>query len=166
MSVQGKLSTYPIQELAPIICEFLSQGKNVIVPARGNSMRPLVRNERDNIVLTAYKGERLNVGDAVFYRRQGGAYVLHRIVDVDEDGRFTLMGDNQSVPEKRIRAEQIIALPVAFIRGNKTVSCDSVVYKRYVKFWTGSVFFRKLHQKLFYLTIKIKSKIKRIFMGV
>lgn len=155
-----------MQELAPIICELLTQGKNVIVPARGNSMRPLVRNERDNIVLTAYNGERLGVGDAVFYRRQGGVYVLHRIVTVEGDGSFTLMGDNQSAPEKGIRAEQIIALPVAFIRGNKNVSCSSAGYKRYVKFWTGSVFFRKLHQKLFYLSVRVKSKIKRMFTGI
>lgn len=161
MCSENILSSYPMHQLAPIICEFLARGKNVIVPAKGNSMRPLLRNRKDSIVLTAYKGEPLFVGDAVFYKRSNGGYVLHRIVSLHENGSFTLMGDNQCQSESGITAEQIIAVPIAFIRGEKKILCSSVGYKRYVNFWTGSTFFRKLHMKLFFLLVRIKSKIKK-----
>ncbi len=166
MSSENKLSSYPMHKLAPIICEFLARGKNVIVPAKGNSMRPLLRNQKDSIVLTSYKGEPLCVGDAVFYRRSNGGYVLHRIVSLHQDGSFTLMGDNQCQPEKGITAEQIIAVPTAFIRGKKNILCSSVAYKKYVNFWTGSTFFRKLHMKLFFLLARIKSRIKNLIKAI
>lgn len=165
MGKESRMNSYPMQQLAPIICEFLELGKDVIVPARGNSMRPLVRDIKDSIVLTAYKGEPLSAGDAVFYRRDNGIYVLHRIVALQAGG-FTLMGDNQGIPEEGIRAEQIIAVPTAFIRRNKTVSCSSSGYKRYVRFWTKSIFFRKLHHRLFYLWVRIKIKLKRMLSGI
>ena len=149
-----------MEQLAPLICELLDMGKKVIVPARGNSMIPLVRNQKDSIVLKAFDGKDLGVGDAVFYKRTSGQYVLHRIVEVADDGSFTIMGDGLLVCESGIRKENIIAVPFAFIRKNRYIYCASRAYKKYAEFWAGSVFWRKLNIKLWNLKIKISSKLR------
>ncbi len=156
----GKLNTYSMQELAPIICEFLEQGKKVKILAKGNSMLPLLRNMKDKIVLTAARGDDCSVGDAVFYRRATGHYVLHRIVGIGDDGSFILMGDGQSEAETGIKACQILAKPVEFYRGSRCISCSSLGYRIYSKIWTKAVFLRSL-QRLFY---KLKSRIYQKFV--
>ncbi|MBQ5910417.1 MAG: S24/S26 family peptidase [Clostridia bacterium] len=158
-----KQNLYSMEELVPVMTSFFAEGKKVMVTAVGNSMLPLIRNRKDSIVLTAYEGSQLNIGDMVFYKRKDGKYVLHRIVDVAQDGSFIILGDNQTVTEKGIKKDQIIALPTAIIRGKKTVSVTSGEYLRYKKIWTRSVVLRKLHEKYFNLKNRIVKKFKRTF---
>ena len=44
----------------------------------------------------------------VFYRRDDGRYVMHRIYRAEKDGTYTIIGDAQTYPERGIRAEQIV----------------------------------------------------------
>ncbi len=148
-------SLYTMEELFPVISSFFDEDKKVIITAVGNSMRPLLRHKKDGIVLEKYEGQPLQTGDMVFYKRESGRYVLHRIVGIDEGGSFTMLGDHQTEAEKGIRKEQVLAVPTAVIRGKKTIPLASKGYQRYAKFWTKSVFFRKLNIKLFGLKIKI-----------
>ena len=148
-------SIYTMEELFPVISSFFDEDKKVIITAVGNSMRPLLRHKKDGIVLEKYKGQPLQTGDMAFYKRETGRYVLHRIVGIDENGSFTMLGDHQTEAEKGIREEQILALPTAIIRGKRTISLTSKGYQRYARFWSKSVFFRKLNIKLFLLKVKI-----------
>lgn len=144
----------------PIINSFFDENKKVIITASGNSMRPLIRHKTDGIVLEKYKGQQLSVGDLAFYKRDNNQYVLHRIVDVDKNGDFVMLGDNQIETEAGIRSNQIIAVPTAIIRKNKTISVNSARYKSYSKFWTKSKFFRRLNILLFRIKIKIAKIVK------
>ncbi len=162
MKKENKLNSYSMQELAPVICEFLGQGKKVIIRAKGNSMLPLIRNLKDRVVLSSCRGEDCSVGDAVMYRRQNGQYVLHRIVGKAQDGSFVFMGDGQTQPEEGIKPEQIIAKTDAIYRAERYISCQSPSYKKYASFWAKSTYCRKLYLKQFSLRQKIKQKIKKI----
>ena len=73
--------------------------------------------------------------DAIpFYRRNDGAFVLHRKVGEDENG-YVMCGDNQWVREHGITDKNIIG-EVAFItRKGKTFSVGSRRYRLYVKLW-------------------------------
>ena len=155
-----KNSIYKLEELIPAINSFFDENKKVIITAVGNSMRPLIRHKRDGIVLEKHTGQPLSVGDLAFYKRESGQYVLHRIVATDENGNFTMLGDNQTEREVGIRVDQIIAIPTDIIRGNKTISVKSARYLRYSKFWTKSVCCRKLNIILFNLRVKIARIIK------
>ena len=148
-------SFYTMEELFPVISSFFDEDKKVIITAVGNSMRPLLRHKKDGIVLEKYKGQPLKTGDMAFYRRETGRYVLHRIVGIDQDGSFTMLGDHQTEAEKGISKEQILALPTAIIRGKRIIPLTSRGYQRYAGFWSKSVFFRKINIKLFLLKIKI-----------
>ena len=155
-----KNSIYTMQALVPLVDSFFEENKKVIITAVGNSMRPLIRHSKDGIILERYKGHKLSCGDMVFYKRDNNRYVLHRIVDIDDNGNFTMLGDNQTEKEAGIRPDQIFAVPTAVIRGNKTVSVKSAGYKCYAKFWTKSKVFRRLSIFLFEQKIKIARIIK------
>ena len=114
-----------LEELLPIIEEKLSAGGTVVLPITGTSMLPLLV---AGAVLPLEK-------DAIpFYRRNDGAFVLHRKVGEDENG-YVMCGDNQWVMEHGITDKNIIG-EVAFItRKGKTFSVSSRRYRLYVKLW-------------------------------
>lgn len=157
-----KRISYKVQELVPVMLDLFAKGKKVIISATGNSMAPLIRNKKDSIVLSAYKGENLGVGDMVFYKRKNGRYVLHRIVDIASDGKFIMLGDNQIKMEETVDIKQIVALPVAVIRGEKEVSLTSDGYKLYTKLWKKKSLIRIAYIKLFAFKIKLSRLIKKI----
>lgn len=155
-----KQNLYTMEDLVPVMNSFFSEGKKVMVTAVGNSMLPLIRNQKDAVVLEGYNGGELNIGDMVFFKRYDGKYVLHRIVGVCEDGSFVIQGDNQLITDSGVKKEHIIAVPTAVIRGKKTVSVHSKEYLRYKKIWTHSRVLRKLFIASFNLKIKVKRMIK------
>ncbi len=159
-----KLVGYPMKELVPLITDLLKDGKDVIITARGNSMRPMVKNLRDALILTSYKGN-AEVGDVILYKRESGAFVLHRIVDKSEDGSYVLMGDFQLVREEGIKESQILASLSGYIRKGRTVLCSSKRYQRYKNRWTGSKTRRKLYIKLIGLGTYTKAVLKKLFHG-
>lgn len=101
-----------LEELLPIIEEKLSAGGTVVLPITGTSMLPLLVAGRDKVTL---KSAVLPLEkDAIpFYRRDDGAFVLHRKVGEDENG-YVMCGDNQWVREHGITDKNIIG-EVAFI---------------------------------------------------
>jgi len=75
------------------ISDILEKNGEVVLKAKGNSMRPFIRNEIDSVVLI--KPGNVVVGDVVLANvgtSQKHHYVLHRIFKMDGD-RVTLMGD-------------------------------------------------------------------------
>ena len=89
-----------IEEIAAIIREQVALGQSVELPPRGISMRPLIREGRDSVILSPVSG-RLKKYDIPFYRRHDGTYVLHRVVGFDKGG-YIMCGDNQFVREHGI----------------------------------------------------------------
>jgi len=71
------------------VAQLLSEGREVVMVPKGNSMRPFIRGEVDSVRLQRH--DALRVGDIVL-AHFGGRYVMHRIYDI-EDGQITLMGD-------------------------------------------------------------------------
>ena len=70
----------------------LAEGREVQIRMKGHSMRPLLRSERDQVVLTPCADPaRLQPGDVVLFRCCG-RHILHRIVRRDGE-RLTLAGD-------------------------------------------------------------------------
>ncbi len=158
MDMVKKLAGYPMKEIVPLIKELIAEDKAVILTARGSSMRPMVKNMRDAVILSAYKGD-VSVGDVILYERESGAFVLHRVVEICEDDTLVLMGDFQYMPEKGIRKTQIIAVLSGIVRKGKEISCASREYQRYSRFWTKSRLVRRLHMKI----INLGAGAKRIF---
>ena len=128
-----------LDEIYPIIKEKIDNNGTVQLPITGTSMIPLLVWGRDSVELI--KCEDAQKYDIIFYRRDNGQFVLHRIVDKDENG-FILCGDNQWVKEFGIQDRHIIGIVKSITRKNKTFSVDKLSYKLYVKLWTLILPFR------------------------
>lgn len=133
-----------LEELMPLIRESLSQGKSVRFSPRGTSMLPMLRQGKDQIILSPIR-EKLHRFDLPFYQREDGQYVLHRIVKAGET--YTCMGDNQFVMESGIRHDQIIAVATGFVRGDKEHSVKEFSYKCYCRFWYYSRHLRQFWRR-------------------
>ncbi len=123
-----------LQDLSPIMEECIADGSEVILTITGNSMRPLLRHRRDQVVLKKADKAMLQVGDVPLYRRENGQFVLHRIVGISVSS-YTMCGDRQKEKENGIPAKSIVAVATGFYRRGKYLSCDNFWYKLYVKVW-------------------------------
>ena len=153
-----------LDDVIEILKEKLDSGGSVTFTPNGTSMEPMLRDGKDIVVLQKPKG-RLHLFDVALYRRDSGIYVLHRVLDFDKEGGYTMCGDNQFVREKGIRDDQIIAVLTAFHRKGKPYTVYSVRYRCYVNFWYYTRIPRHYYQasksrfmKLFGITPKKKKK--------
>lgn len=121
-----------LEQLMPLIEEYLAQGKPVKFSPRGISMLPMLRQGVDSVILESHKGV-LRKYDIPLYRRDDGCFVLHRVVKVGKT--YTCIGDNQFVLEKGIRQDQIIAIVTGFYRGTKYYSVNNMGYLLYSRVW-------------------------------
>lgn len=112
------------EELFPIIEETIKKGNSFSFCAFGCSMLPFIRNGKDTVTLGPVR-EPLAKNDIIFYRRENGQFVLHRIVKVCPDGSFSLCGDNQYSIEKGITCDRIIARLDRLQRNGKDVALNS-----------------------------------------
>ena len=122
-----------IAEYDSIIREVLESGGEFRMYPHGTSMRPLLRQGIDSVVL-----EQLNrapkKNDILFYQRQDGSYILHRVWEVTDTG-LTLVGDNQRMLEYGVTEEQIIGYVTRIYRGEKEINCDDLGYRMYLWLW-------------------------------
>ena len=99
----------------------------------GFSMRPMLRNRRDRVVIRATDGKRLSKWDLPLYKRSDGKYILHRVIEV-RDGYYVIRGDNTYAKEK-VTDEQIVGVMTEFYRGKRHVLATNRGYRRYAAFW-------------------------------
>ena len=130
-----------LNDVIPLIKEKLDDGGRVNFSPRGISMLPLLVEGRDSVTLIS-PPERLKRFDVALYQREGGQYVLHRVVRIGET--YTFIGDNQFVLEPGIAHSQIIAVCTAFTRKGKTIDANSLSCRLYAIFWHYSRFPRRV----------------------
>ena len=129
-----------LKEIYPDIKEKIDNGGTVKLPITGISMRPLLVWGRDTVDIV--KCKKAKKGDIIFYLRDNGQFVLHRIVGVDDKG-YILCGDNQWVLEYGIQDKHIIGIVNSITRKGKTFDMTNVPYRMYSSFWMGILPIRK-----------------------
>ncbi|WP_303805043.1 S24/S26 family peptidase [Ruminococcus flavefaciens] len=113
--------------------EQLAQNGKLIYTNKGDSMMPLIKQDRDLLIIEPAIG-RLKKYDVPMYKRDSGQYVLHRILKVREDD-YVICGDNRWVKEYGIQDRHIIGVLTAVVRDGKEISVNSWKYKLYVHLW-------------------------------
>ena len=117
----------------------LSQNGKIIRTNVGVSMMPLLRQNRDVMIIERPSG-RLKKYDVPLYKR-GEQYVLHRVIKVHEDS-YDIIGDNCVNIERGIKDSQIIGVLTGVIRDGKTVTVDDPTYKIYYHLWCDFLYLR------------------------
>ncbi len=123
----------------------LDSGGEFRIYPKGTSMLPLIRAGLDSVSL-AKPSDSLRRGDIVFYLRDSGEYVLHRIIKA-ENGFYTLCGDNQLAPESGIENRHIIGVVAKIYRGDKLLPVNSLCCRIYSAMWQ-SFFVRRVYFRL------------------
>ena len=113
--------------------EQLAQNGKLIYTNKGDSMMPLIKQDRDLLIIEPVHG-RLKKYDVPLYKRDNGQYVLHRILKVREQG-YVICGDNRWAKEYGITDKHIIGVLTAVIRDGKEIPVNDRKYKLYVHLW-------------------------------
>ena len=118
--------------------DLLERDGRLVYTNKGVSMMPLLREDRDLMVIEKKGPGPCRKYDAVLFRRPGlegrGAYVLHRILRCNADGSYWIVGDNCCSGET-VREEQILGVLRAVVRDGKTVPVTAPLYRLYVHLW-------------------------------
>ena len=139
--------------------EIEKSGAIAFVPG-GNSMWPTLKNRGQSVIVRKKDG-RLKKYDVAFYLRDNGSFVLHRVMEVVEDG-YTMLGDSQYNLEP-VREEQVFGVLEGFYHGKKYITVDNPRYIKKVEKWFSRKFIRRVRLALFYRRNALKSKLKRLF---
>ena len=91
--------------------------KELPLTITGNSMSPFLIHDRDTVYLSRLTRSARR-GDVLLYRRDNGAYVLHRVYAVKAEG-YTMVGDAQTELESGIRPDQVVAVMTRATRKDK-----------------------------------------------
>jgi len=112
--------------------EVLKTEPEVAILTRGISMRPMLREHKD-IVIIERLNRKLKKYDVPLYRRPNcDRFVLHRIVKITDNG-YVIRGDNLLYNEYDVKDGDIIGVLKAFYRNGKYYNCStSKSYKVYI----------------------------------
>ena len=123
----------PPETLIPKILALLEVSDAVPLVITGSSMTPFLAHQRD-IVYLSKPVRPLKRGDMIFYRRDCGQYILHRIHSVDH-GCYRLVGDAQTAIEPGIRPDQVLAIVTAVRRKGKLLRPGMVCWEFFEHCW-------------------------------
>ena len=104
----------------------------------GGSMRPLIRVNRDKVMLVSVQPEKIRVGDIVLFpgHYKGGEYCLHRVWKLDGD-RVQTFGDGNPRPDGWFPRERILGRAKLIKRGKQTIDCDDPKWQKRAARWVN-----------------------------
>ena len=102
----------------------------------GGSMFPLIRVNRDRVMLVSTSPEEIKVGDIVLFpgHYKGGEYCLHRVWKLDGD-RVQTFGDGNPRPDGWFPRSRILGKAKLIQRGKQTIDCDDPKWRRRAARW-------------------------------
>ena len=137
------------------LSELERHGSYVSVP-HGISMRPMIRDRRDAVLVRALT-EKPRRYDLVMYVRPNLQGVIHRVLYWKGD-TCIICGDNCWQLEA-VKPEQIRGIVTEFCRGGKWRPVTDRWYLLYVHIWTDLFFLRR---PLFYLRDRAKRLLRKL----
>lgn len=117
--------------------EELDKSGRLIYTNKGISMMPLLRENRDVMIIEKCSPRDIQRLDAVLFTRNTGGkvvYVMHRVLRVEADGSFFIAGDNCTAGEN-VKDFQILGRLTGIIRDGKRIDVKNKSYLFYVHLW-------------------------------
>ena len=141
------MKTVDTKEYISMLRTLIEEGKQVSMIISGSSMAPFLIHARDHICLKSPSGE-LRKGDMVFYQRDTGQYVMHRIYQI-RGKEYYMLGDAQTCVEGPLRREQIFALVVQVKRKGKILRPGNFWWEFFGRVWIRMRPLRPLASRLY-----------------
>ena len=127
--------------------EMVREGHEVSLIISGSSMAPFLVHHRDSILIGPIKGP-LKRGDMVFYERETGQFVMHRIRKVRKEGLY-IIGDAQTETEGPLSPERVFAIVKSVQRKGKWVGPEDRWWKFFATTWLRLIPLRPLILRLY-----------------
>ena len=135
------------RDYVSVLRELVEQGQEVSMLISGSSMAPFLIHERDSICFR--QPERpLRKGDMVFYQRDNGQFVMHRICNVKPEGYY-IVGDAQTVIEGPVREDQIFAVITKVKRKGKWIEPGDFWWEFFEHIWIQMIPMRRNIMKIY-----------------
>ena len=132
--------------------EIIQTGKDVSLIISGSSMAPFLVHHRDSILIGKPIRD-LRRGDMVFYERESGQFVMHRIRKVRREGLY-LIGDGQTETEGPLNQDRVFAIVKEVHRKGKWIGPKDKWWIFFSTFWLWMIplrpFFLKLYSFVFH----------------
>jgi len=109
--------------------KLLKKEGQLIYTINGFSMLPLLRENKDAVLLKA--SENYEVNDVILFKASKNSYILHRIVKI-ENNKYYVIGDNSTKVDILSR-EDILAKMEAYYKDDKMIETSSKEYKKYLE---------------------------------
>ena len=104
--------------------ELLAEGRQVTILVRGNSMRPLLRDGRDKVILRKANDEDIKIGAVLLFRHRG-SHVMHRVTKIEGDV-VIFEGDGNYKLQEVASCNDIIAVMETVVRpSGRRIECNS-----------------------------------------
>lgn len=136
----------------------VQEGKEVSLLITGSSMNPFLIHQRDTI-LFCKPNRPLKKGDMVFYQRDNGRFVMHRICKVKKQENelylYDIIGDAQTEIEYNVRADQIFGLVIKVCRKGKWIKEGDFWWEFFEHVWIHIIPIRRIVMA-FYAKIRTK----------
>lgn len=114
--------------------QLISQGENVTITIKGNSMRPWLQNSKHKVIVKPLAGSILQCGDIALFRYKG-KHILHRVVKIEND-KITFSGDGNIGIKEQASKDDVIALVESIITpSGRVIECNSNEWKTKSKLW-------------------------------
>lgn len=136
-------------EYVTVLRELAGEGRVVSMLVAGSSMSPFLCHKRDYIYFTKPDRE-LRRGDMVFYQRDTGQYVMHRIYKRKKDDYY-MVGDAQTQIEGPLRRDQIFARIIKVKRKGRIIEPGNFWWEFFEHVWIRIIPMRKVIEKLYSL---------------
>ena len=136
-------------EYVTVLRELAEEGRVVSMLIAGSSMSPFLCHNRDYIYFTKPDRE-LRRGDMVFYQRDTGQYVMHRIYKRKKDDYY-MVGDAQTQIEGPLRGDQIFARIIKVKRKGRIIEPGNFWWEFFEHVWIRIIPLRKVIEKLYSL---------------
>lgn len=144
-----------ISQIVIIMQEAFERNLRFEMPVNGTSMLPFIH-AGDLVTLENIEKCKIKKKDVVFYQRENGQYVLHRIYKI-KDHKYIMLGDNQLSFEKGISRNQILAKMVSYKTKTKNINIESFNYRVKISLW-NIYFVRFVVLKVKWFILKLKKK--------
>ncbi len=121
----------------------IAQGERVRIKAKGNSMLPLIRDGKDEVVLEKPNTHSFQKGRLLLVQLADKRFVLHR-VKKRYDTHLILQGDGNLSIIEACSPNDVIAEAITVIRNGKAIRRGGFSWNLYRFLWPKNMFLRRV----------------------
>ena len=141
--------------------ELTEAGQEVSMIISGSSMAPFLCHQRDSIAFRKPDPQvPLKRGDMVFYQRESGQFVMHRIYRVRPEG-LCIVGDGQTEIEGPVSPERVFAIVTRVCRKGRWIGPEDFWWRFFRRVWIRLVPVRPALLRLYGAVSRLKRRGKR-----